>query len=199
MSFLEEKQNGNIQGSFRLCGGLLLGNQVLSERWISDPTASGRWCKKELKNFDVALGMWCRPWRKSMTECQKSKWTQLILNWIWNPNLWIELWKWMGKMEQTRSWSRQSFWLWQLSPCGTEYDHRGKGDCCLCSADHKRWDAEYFFQAERSDIKERIHNVSRISSLLLEISGKMRTKLIWERNQSFWQQMPFLLQTDGNG
>ena len=28
--------------------------------------------------------------------------------------------------------------LWQLSPCGTEYDHRGKGDCCLCSADHKR-------------------------------------------------------------
>lgn len=23
-------------------------------------------------------------------------------------------------------------------PCGTEYDHRGKGDCCLCSADHKR-------------------------------------------------------------
>ena len=40
--------------------------------------------KKELKNFDVAR-------RHVMQTCQKSKWTQLILNWIWNPNLWIEL------------------------------------------------------------------------------------------------------------
>lgn len=43
-------------------------------------------------------------------------------------------------------------------------------------------------------IKERIHNVSRISSLLLEILGEDENKIDLERNQSFWQQMPFLLQ-----
>ena len=43
--------------------------------------------KKELKNFDVAR----RHGKQTLKECQKSKWTQLIMNWIWNPNLWIEL------------------------------------------------------------------------------------------------------------
>ena len=36
----------------------------------------------------IAIGK-IRFYRKG--EYQKSKWTQLILNWIWNPNLWIEL------------------------------------------------------------------------------------------------------------
>ena len=83
----------------------------------------------------------------------------------------------MGKMEQTRSWSRQSFWLWQLSPCGTEYDHREKVTAAYAVQTTRDEMQSTFSRLNDPTIKERIHNVSRISSLLLEILGEDENKI----------------------
>ena len=69
--------------------------------------------KKELKNFDVAR----RHVMPTFGENCEREW---------------------GKWNKPDPGAGRASGLWQLSPCGTEYDHRGKGDCCLCSADHKR-------------------------------------------------------------
>ena len=47
--------------------------------------------KKELKNFDVARRHVMQTLKEEYDRMSEKQMTQLILNWIWNPNLWIEL------------------------------------------------------------------------------------------------------------
>ena len=92
--------------------------------------------KKELKNFDVARRHVMQTLKEEYDRMSEKQMDTADPELDMEPQPLDRIVKVNGENGTNQILEQAE--LWQLSPCGTEYDHRGKGDCCLCSADHKR-------------------------------------------------------------